>query len=251
MIARFAALLAVAAAAHAAPPGRAPGQPVLARDLILTAGAPGGSLSYRWIAPVQAGLHPPLARAMRAGAERQLAADRRDAAELAKLGGASARVSRQVEWRAAADTPRLLSLWATEWHYAGGAHGNTSFTALLWDKASGRQVALRDMAADPRAAFAALTPAFCRALDEERARRRGAAKLDGDEFNRCPDLAGQVVVPVAAGDAAAIGQLAVKLAPYEAGPYAEGAYEVVLPVSAAFVAALRPAWRPAFQASAR
>jgi hypothetical protein len=35
--------------------------------------------------------------------------------------------------------------------------------------------------------------------------------------------------------------------PYEAGPYAEGAYEVTLPVSAAVVAAVKGEYRPSFE----
>ena len=36
------------------------------------------------------------------------------------------------------------------------------------------------------------------------------------------------------------------IAPYEAGPYAEGSYEVTLPVTPAVLAAVKPEWRGAF-----
>jgi hypothetical protein len=38
------------------------------------------------------------------------------------------------------------------------------------------------------------------------------------------------------------------IAPYNAGPYAEGSYEVTLPVTAAVVAAAKPEYRAAFVA---
>lgn len=244
----IAAVIALCAAAPPAP-SRNTG-PVLARELILTAGTPGSALNYRWVAPVEAGLYPALARSLRTAAERQLADDRDEAAELAKLGGASARVSRDTRWQTAADTPRLLSIWSTEWAYTGGAHGNTSHDVVLWDKQRQRRVALGNMLVDPKRGFAALTPAFCRALDQERARRRSGARIEGDFATTCPDLATQPIVPVAVGDGGQIWRLSVKLAPGEAGPYAEGGYDIDLPVPAAFVAALRPEWRSAFRATA-
>lgn len=247
---RRVALAAAVAAATLAGSVQAQGArdgPVLARELVLRAGQPGGTLSYRWVAPSPVGLYPALARSMRADAEKQLASDRREAAELAKSGTANPRYARQVDWQITADTPRLMALVATEWLYSGGAHGNTAFPTLVWDKARSRRVALADMLADPKAGFGSLRSTFCAALDAERAKRRGGQKIGGS-FDECPDLAKQPIALVAPGDGTQVSRLTVKLAPYEAGPYAEGSYEVTLDVTPAFVAALKPEWRSAFGA---
>lgn len=225
------------------------GRDVLARELILRDGHAGSQFFFRWVAPAEVGLHPKLARSMRADAERQRAVDDKCAAALAKIGGATARMSRDLRWQAAADIPALLALWSTDWSYSGGAHGNTDYAALLWDKSAGRSIALNALLADPKAGYAALTPAFCGAIGAERAKRRNGEKLEGKEYNTCPDLTRQVIVPVVVGDGATIRRLDIKIPPYEAGPYSEGSYELTIPVPLGFVGALKHGWRDSFEVS--
>ena len=43
-------------------------------------------------------------------------------------------------WTSAGDSPRLLSLVATTESFTGGAHGNSGFSALLWDRQAGREI---------------------------------------------------------------------------------------------------------------
>jgi len=55
----------------------------------------------------------------------------------------------------------------------------------------------------------------------------------------------QVLVPTSK-DGKQIDGLTVVVGPYSAGPYAEGSYEVALPVDAAMRDAIKPDYREAF-----
>ena len=44
----------------------------------------------------------------------------------------------------------------------------------------------------------------------------------------------------------AFDRIGILVAPYEAGPYAEGDYEITLPVTDAVIAAVKPEYRPSF-----
>jgi hypothetical protein len=153
-----------------------------------------------------------------------------------------------VDWTVAADTPRFLSLVATIATYTGGAHGMTVFEPLLWDKQAGRAVAVADLFTSRQALETALRSRFCAALDRERARRRGEpVKHDDDPFDACIDPAEETIVPTASG-AGAIDGFTVYVAPYDAGPYAEGDYRIAVPVDAGTLGAIKPAYREGFAA---
>ncbi|MBE7248930.1 MAG: hypothetical protein INR63_28630, partial [Actinomycetospora chiangmaiensis] len=136
----------------------------------------------------------------------------------------------------------LLALSAETYSFTGGAHGNTGYRALLWDRKRGQPVAFQALFASWPRTLARLTRAFCPALDAERAKRRGAPVDKADMFGECPKLADQTLLPggVRGGRFTAV---RVLIGPYEAGPYAEGTYELVLPLDPALVT---PAWRGAF-----
>jgi hypothetical protein len=151
-----------------------------------------------------------------------------------------------ADWAVAADTPRLLSLVATVGTYTGGAHGMTVFEPLLWDKRARKTIDAAALFTGTDAMEAALRKPFCDALDRERAKKRGAPVARSDDpFSQCIDPAKEVIVPTASG-AGGIDSFTVYVAPYDAGPYAEGAYQVTVPVDAALLKAIEPAYRDAF-----
>ena len=77
---------------------------------------------------------------------------------------------------------------------------------------------------------------------------RVAATVRGDDdFTQCIDPMEQVLVPTSK-DGKLIDGLTVVVGPYSAGPYAEGSYEVALPVDAAMRDAIKPDYRDAFVA---
>lgn len=154
-------------------------------------------------------------------------------------------------WAVAAQTPRFLVLSATTYIYSGGAHGNTGFEALVWDRKAGKAFDPRRMFAGNAALQTALGQAWCTALKAERAERLGeeaSAMIEDDGIFPCPPVADLVVLP-ASSDGQRFDRIELIAAPYVAGSYAEGAYEVTLPVTPAVLAAVKPRYRAAFVAA--
>lgn len=154
-------------------------------------------------------------------------------------------------WAVAAQTPRFLVLSATTYIYSGGAHGNTGFEALVWDRKAGKAFDPRRMFAGNAALQTALGQAWCTSLKAERAERLGeeaSAMIEDDGIFPCPPVADLVVLP-ASSDGQRFDRIELIAAPYVAGSYAEGAYEVTLPVTPAVLAAVKPRYRAAFVAA--
>lgn len=152
------------------------------------------------------------------------------------------------QWAVYGDGARLLSLAAQVSTFTGGAHGNTGYAQILWDKAAGRAIAPADLFADPAAAFALLGRPYCAGLDRQRAeKRQEPLPLKGDDWRtQCPPLGEQVLVPAAEKNGR-FDSFTILLGPYAAGPYAEGTYQVDVPVTAAIRALVRPEYRPSFR----
>lgn len=182
---------------------------------------------------------------MRSAVTAQAVADQRDAV---KSGNAFNPYETSRIWKVVTDTPRFLSLSVERYDYTGGAHGMTDYASLVWDKAK-RQRRTTLSFFDPAALRVAVTPAFCRRLDAERRAKRGGTLETGlPEFSRCIDPIESAVL-LGSSSHARFDRIGFMIAPYAAGPYAEGVYEVTLPVTAAVLAAVKPEWRPYFKTS--
>jgi hypothetical protein len=179
---------------------------------------------------------------------RQLIADARGGRAEAKSGGYDYNPHALGKtWLKVTETPRFLSLSATLYTFAGGAHPNHGFDSLLWDKARGVRLAPLDLF-QSRAAFdRAVRPAFCAALDRQRREKRAepVRRGSGNPFDECIAPGEQTVI-LGSSHGRAFNRIGVLVAPYSAGPYAEGNYEVTLPVDAALLRAVRPEFRAAF-----
>lgn len=152
-----------------------------------------------------------------------------------------------VGWSVVADTPRFLSLSAQTYSYTGGAHPNHGYDALVWDRRAGRALKAVDLFASGAAFNRVFRKPFCAVLDRERAERRAGEPIaPGEMFNECIDPTKSTVI-LGSSDGRAFDRIGVLIAPYEAGPYVEGDYEVTLPVTPAVLAAVRPAYRVAFR----
>lgn len=152
----------------------------------------------------------------------------------------------QKEWSVVTETPRFLSLSGSLYAFTGGAHGNTGSLALLWDKRAQRRLALTAVFGSPAAIQAALGADFCGRLDVERASRRGARVTRGTgPFNDCPKVSEATLI-LGSTDRRAIDRVGLLVDQYVAGPYAEGMYEVTLPVTPRLLAAVKPEYRAAF-----
>jgi hypothetical protein len=153
-----------------------------------------------------------------------------------------------MTWTTAGETPRLLSLQNELSTFTGGAHPNTSYGALLWDRKLNREVATDALFRRP-AEFGAVTrPAYCKALHAERNQRREGEKLDLPEFNACPKASELAISPVDSNGNGRFDRIAFVASPYTAGPYAEGEYDISVPVTARLVTALKPEYRGSFEA---
>lgn len=157
--------------------------------------------------------------------------------------------SHSVAWATVADLPDWLSLSAEIYTFSGGAHGMSNFAALLWDRRTGTARKPRDLFTSPDALRAAIREPFCDALDREREQRRGeAVERDSEQmFSECIDPVVQTVI-LGSSNHRTFDRIGVLVAPYEAGPYAEGSYEVTLPVTGAVMAAVKPQYRGSFSA---
>lgn len=177
----------------------------------------------------------------------RLAKEARAAAKEAKSGDFPFRPwANGVEWKVVTDLPGWLSLSATVYEDSGGAHPNHGYAALLWDKGAGQQRKAEDLFTSKAALSAAIREPFCAMLDKERAKRRGEPVVRSTEWpNDCIDPAGSTVI-LGSSDRAHFNRIGVLVGPYEAGPYAEGDYEITLPVDARVMAAVRPEYRAVF-----
>ncbi|HWK35750.1 DUF4163 domain-containing protein [Sphingomonas sp.] len=181
-----------------------------------------------------------------------LVKDTADARREAKAGDFPYRAyDSSVEWKTVTDTPRLLSLSAQTYAYTGGAHGMPGYAAMVWDKVAGQRLDPVALFTSKEAIQTALGAGFCDRLDTERAKRRGEpvkrGKGDDDPFNDCPKVEEATLI-LGSTDRAAINRIGLLVGPYVAGPYAEGSFDLTLPVTPAVLAAVKPEYRDAFAA---
>ncbi|WP_240530094.1 DUF4163 domain-containing protein [Novosphingobium sp. PC22D] len=176
-------------------------------------------------------------------------AAREDKASATKDGYPYRPHSSGTEWQVVTDLPNWLSLSAQIYTYSGGAHGMTVSDTLLWDKTAQKVREPTELFVSDAALRDAIRKPFCDALDRERAKKRGEPvdRASGDMFTECIDPMESVVILGSAGGSG-FDRIGVLVAPYSAGPYAEGSYEVTLPVTPAVLRAVRPEFRGSFSA---
>jgi hypothetical protein len=150
------------------------------------------------------------------------------------------------QWTTAGSTPRLLSLQYELGTYTGGAHPNTSYGALLWDRAQNREISVGSLFLHAGSVAALTRASYCNSLDAERRKRRGGEKLGG-EFDECPKYSDLAIATVDKNRNGRFDTIEFVASPYTAGPYAEGEYQVSLPVTSQLIAAIRPEYRNSFE----
>jgi len=155
--------------------------------------------------------------------------------------------SRDTEWKVVSETAGWLSLSSLVSTFTGGAHPNYWYAAMLWDKAAGRQRDAAELFNSKDAMSKAIRPEFCRQIDRERAKKRGepVKRASTQEYDKCLDPASYVLI-LGSSNGKGFDRIGVLVPPYEAGPYAEGSYEVTLPVTDAILGVVKPEFRPAF-----
>lgn len=193
---------------------------------------------FAFIYSPEAAAIPALARLLRAEARRSEAWI---AGVLRDSDPSTMPYSYEEGWRVDVATPVLVAASANIMYFTGGAHGGIAYRALLLDRRRGRRLVLADIITD----LAAVQDAFCPAL-----RAAVRERLESDSRPDCPDVATQEVT-LSAGPDGRVAALVVLLAPYVVGSWAEGPYEIEVPLTPELLALVRPAYRSAFAPAAR
>jgi len=150
-----------------------------------------------------------------------------------------------IEWKLAGKTDNWLSLVENGSTYFGGAHGNYGLSSVLWNSGSQRLLEPIMLFESEDALLNALGTRYCDALDAQRMARRGGEVTDADDmFGRCPALEELELVLLSNGEK--FDRIMLYAAPYVAGPYAEGDYEVELGIDDALRKAVKPRYRDDF-----
>jgi hypothetical protein len=213
--------------------------------------SPALEFTYEW--PAQAAAIPALDRRFKTEAEREyrrhLTLGREDKRLYQQQQRGSVTDFYSKKWSTAGESPRLLSLQYEHATYTGGAHPNTDYGALLWDKKLNREIRAGSLFLHA-ASFETLTrKRYCSALMQERSKRRGKDWQVGvPEFNQCPEYSDLAIAPIDKDRNGRFDAIAFVASPYTAGPYSEGEYEVVLPVTRRMIAAMKPLYRSSFEA---
>lgn len=205
--------------------------------------------TYKWSA--EAAAVPVLDRKFRADAANQ----RTKLAAMARQ-DRSERLKNKMEWPApysfnrdwttAGQTPRLLSLSSKTYVFSGGAHGNTNTKPLLWDRRLGREISINSLLLRAGWWDGAIRQPFCTLLKRERAKRLQEPPAN-DIFSQCPPLKDVSLTLTDTNRNGRLDHVLVTADPYVAGSYAEGMYEISLPLTAAMLARVKPDYRASFE----
>ncbi len=136
----------------------------------------------------------------------------------------------KIEWKISAQSPRLLSIYAEQNDFEGGAHPNTSFRTLLWDKTRAALIPTAELFS-PDADLKSVDDYVCQQIEAQRARRTGQPVSESGSGFNCPKFSESRLILVPSTQPGKIGAIDALYAPYDVGPYAEGPYEVRVPQS--------------------
>lgn len=210
--------------------------------------------SYEFSYPAEVGAYPELAARLSsdaAKAKAEMIADaKQDQADRKKNDFPFNPYSYGAEWKVVADLPQYLSLSNDFSTYTGGAHGMYGLEGFVWDKANKRGFKSAEFFVSPQALGDAIGKPLCDALNKERVKKgMDPVTTDGEDqiWPSCPDL-DEATVLVGSSNHKTFNRITVWYGPYVAGSYAEGAYELDFPMTAAMLGAVKPAYKAAFSA---
>lgn len=167
-------------------------------------------------------------------------------ADLSEAGGGPNPYEKTIAFAPGAETGKLVSLARTDFEFTGGAHPNTSFASVIWDKTTNRRLGFADLFR-PGADLSVLDKALCAAANAaKQARSPGSetATLDGKMWT-CPKAVSTPFVLTPGTTPGKAGGVTFLMGPYQIGPYSDGPYWIALPQSA-FRALLAPAYADQF-----
>lgn len=151
-----------------------------------------------------------------------------------------------IDYETSGQSDRLLSLRVEQGGFTGGAHGNASVGALLWDRVLQKEIAVADLFTAPQNMDRLLTQHWCDALSAAREEKRGQPAGTG-LFDDCPKLEEIAIIPADRNANQRFDTLVLVASPYVAGPWAEGSYEIALNVTPELLSALKGIYRASFE----
>jgi len=135
---------------------------------------------------------------------------------------------RNIKWNIAAQSDGVLSLFAVDDNYEGGAHPATTFQALLWDKTKNDLINTAQIFT-PGADTSSVDTFICKQVEAARAKRVGQPVNQAQDGFPCPRITDSKLVLIPSTVQGKVGAVDVLFAPSEVGAYAEGPYEVRVP----------------------
>lgn len=211
----------------------------------------GGTLEFAYKWPAEVSAEPALAAELEADREERFAQSKAEwqssAAECPADSVSCRSYSNTSEYQVVANLPRFLSLSNKFYSYTGGAHGIYGKGTAVWDRQAKASLDPQAMFVSQAALERAVSSKACAALDRERAKRREGANYGepGEWPNQCPAM-DETTLFLGSSNGKTFDRLGLYYGPYTAGAYAEGEYEIDLPVDAALLAAVKPEYRSAF-----
>ena len=133
-----------------------------------------------------------------------------------------------INWKISAQSSRFLSLYAEEDDFQGGAHPNSTFQALLWDKSANDLINTGKIFATG-ADLSNVDTFVCKQIEAERSKRAGQPVSQANDGLECPKIADSRLILIPSTVTGKIGAVDALFAPSEVAPYAEGPYEVRIP----------------------
>lgn len=203
--------------------------------------------SYSWPGSIPPKLESRFKEEMTKAKAELVAGAKEDRDERARQGFDYHPQAAQRGYEMAGVSPRLLSLASTSYGFTGGAHGSSGSGAILWDKALDREIAISDLVRPGTSWTGAIRQPFCVLLDREREKRRGEPVRKDDMFGGCPAYNEVTVLLQDTDKNWRFDHMLVTADQYIAGPYAEGPYEISLPITAKMIERLKPEYRLSFE----
>jgi hypothetical protein len=154
----------------------------------------------------------------------------------------------QRNYTTAGQSERLLSLEMAGYSFTGGAHGTGYTDALLWDRAQAKELKIGQLLLPNMSWTGAIRQPFCTLLDRQREKKRGEPVRKDDMFGECPPYDDLTVLLSDLNHDGRFDHVQVIADQYVAGPYAEGPYEIALPITSKMIDRLKPEFRSSFEA---
>ena len=152
-----------------------------------------------------------------------------------------------MSYETAGQSEQLLSLERTVYGFTGGAHGSTGSGSILWDRRSAREVSIQYLLQQGQSWTGAIRQPFCVLLNRDREKRREEPVKPDDLFGNCPEMKEVTVLLSDTDKNGRFDHITVIADQYVAGPYAEGPYEISLPITARMIDRVKPEYASSFE----